>query len=142
MAENDNSKNAKHTPEKKREGESRDINSDAEDSEARAAPQTIQFDNVHHDASALASLSSPKRATNATAVENSHVVYQGRTRLTRGDDPHWLSEADCFIRQELAEVFTAHGPDLDLFGDPEKGQVGIRCFYCAKNKPPEERNRG
>jgi hypothetical protein len=75
------------------------------------------------------------------ANENKRIIYQGRTRLSRGDDPHWLSEADCFIRRELAEVFSAKEEHLEMYGEPEIGQVGVRCFYCAENKDTEDRSK-
>ncbi len=73
-------------------------------------------------------------------VENE--VIDGITRLSRGDDPHWLSDAQCFIRQELTEVFSASDKDIEIGGVSQRGQVGIRCLYCAKNKPLEDRQSG
>lgn len=91
----------------------------------------------HHECGDLSSSNAANGVKN-----NTHITYQGRARLTRGDDLHWLSESDCFIRQELADVFTAQEEDLGLFGDPQIGQVGVRCFYCAENLPLEERRAG
>lgn len=122
-----------------------DDNSDADEKEAL---DTVEFDNVHNNNNTNNEASSSperERATESATLannENAHITYQGRTRLTRDDDPHWLSEADCFIRQELAEVFTAQEEDTELFGEPEIGQVGIRCFYCAENKDARARTRG
>ena len=120
-------------------------NSDVEGDGGGGVVEMVEFDNVHeeadinshHDHGDFASTT----ASNS-AEYNANIIYRGRARLTRGDDLHWLSEADCFIRQELAEVFTAHEEDLDLFGDPQIGQVGVRCFYCAENLAPEERRGG
>jgi hypothetical protein len=53
-----------------------------------------------------------------------------------------LSITDCFLRQEIVEVFTAQEEDLKLNGDAEIGQVGVRCFYCAENKSAEDRDKG
>jgi hypothetical protein len=105
----------------------------------------VEFDNVHEEGDIKShhergDFSSSNAANSAR--NNAPIAYQGRARLTRGDDLHWLSESDCFIRQELAEVFTAQEEDLGLFGDPQIGQVGVRCFYCAQNLPSEERGRG
>jgi len=145
-AENENRKSAKRSlsmSEKKKVDDAHDdSDSDMGDGGEGGVVEMVEFDNVHNIIQEGLSPSSPTRATAATATENSHIIYQGRTRLTKGDDPHWLSEADCYIRQELAEVFTAQEEDLDLFGDPEIGQVGIRCFYCAESKAPEDRSRG
>ncbi len=120
-------------------------NSDVEGDGGGGVVEMVEFDNVHeeadinshHDHGDFASTT----ASNS-AEYNANIIYRGRARLTRGDDLHWLSEADCFIRQELAEVFTAQEEDLDLFGDPQIGQVGVRCFYCAENLAPEERRGG
>ncbi|KAL7541061.1 hypothetical protein ACHAXR_010607 [Thalassiosira sp. AJA248-18] len=122
-----------------------DDTSDLEGEGGGDVMETVEFDNVHHDAKEVVASAPAARAepaVTATTLENSHIIYQGRTRLTRDDDLHWLSEADCYIRTELAEVFTAQEEDSELFGDPEVGQVGIRCFYCAENKAPEDRHRG
>jgi len=121
--------------------------SDLEDND-EGAVETVEFDNVHHNDEGSI-MKSPSREPTSTATiaasaanERSQIIYQGRTRLTRHDDPHWLSESDCFIRQELTEIFTATTEDLELYGDPEIGQVGVRCFYCAENKAVEDRGRG
>lgn len=132
-AENENRKSAK------RKGEaSRDAPDSDSDSDGGEIVET--FDNVHESPSTP---SHPSHPPACAATEKSRpVVYRGCTRLARGDDPHWLSEADCYIRRELAEVFTAQETDLELCGDPELGQVGVRCFYCAENRAPEDRDIG
>ena len=66
-------------------------------------------------------------------------VFNGTALLAKGDDAHWLSPAEVYIRRELVEVFTATADDKMNFGEPEVGQVGIRCTHCAKNKPKELR---
>ena len=121
-----------------------DYDSDQDDRRKRGRVKTIEFDNVHGESTKSTSSSHPKATTAnmiSNANENKRIIYQGRTRLSRGDDPHWLSEADCFIRQELAEVFSAKEEDLELYGEPEIGQVGVRCFYCAEKKDPEDRSK-
>lgn len=75
-------------------------------------------------------------------LDGGNVVFKGRVRLSREDDPHWLSDAQCFIRQELTEVFTAGDDDIALGGASENGQVGVRCVYCAKNRSLEDRPSG
>jgi len=75
-------------------------------------------------------------------LQEENEVIDGITRLSRDDDPHWLSDAQCFIRQELTEVFTSSEKDIEIGGAPQRGQVGIRCLYCAKNKPLEDRQSG
>ena len=105
--------------------------------------EMVEFDNVHEEADINSHHDHGDFASTTASNEyNANTIYRGRARLTRGDDLHWLSEADCFIRQELAEVFTAQEEDLDLFGDPQIGQVGVRCFYCAEKLAPEKRRGG
>lgn len=99
--------------------------------------ETVEFDNVHEPP-----WTRPRPSTCAATEKSCTVVYRGRSHLNRGDDPHWLSEAECYIRRELTEVFTAQEEDLELSGDPELGQVGVRCFFCAENRAPADRHRG
>lgn len=71
--------------------------------------------------------------------------HEGCVRLTKPDDPNWLSEMQCFSRSDLVEAFSWKEDD-GLAGyagrkDPTPGQVGIRCVFC-KTKPPEERPSG
>ena len=71
--------------------------------------------------------------------------FPGCVRLTKTDDPHWLSEMECFARSDLVELFTlSDKTELDGYGgrkEPEIGQVGIRCVFC-KNLEPTERPTG
>ncbi len=115
------------------------------DGDVGGVVEMVEFDNVHEEGDVISHHErSDFASSNAahSAKNNAHIAYQGRARLTRGDDLHWLSESDCFIRQELAEVFTAQEEDLGLHGDPQIGQVGVRCFYCAENLPSGERRGG
>lgn len=70
------------------------------------------------------------------------VIYEGQMRLSKGDDPHWLSDAHCFIRKELVEAFSAREEDIGPGGASEIGQVGFRCVYCAEQEPPGHRPKG
>lgn len=78
----------------------------------------------------------------------------GCVRLTKADDPHWLSEMECFARSELIEVFSlkesAGDGDMDLHDElegysgrkiPFAGQVGVRCVFC-KAQELSERGSG
>lgn len=71
--------------------------------------------------------------------------FEGCVRLTKTDDPHWLSEMECFARSDLIEVFSfKHKNELEGYSgrkEPEIGQVGIRCAFC-KNLEPTERPIG
>ena len=71
--------------------------------------------------------------------------YEGCVRLTKSDDPHWLSEMQCYARSDLVEVFSLEKNDsLDGYigrKEPSVGQVGIRCAFC-KSLPKLERPGG
>jgi hypothetical protein len=106
--------------------------------------ETIEFGNVHKKGENSSPRDSGDKVTilpNRVKI-NEQFAFHGRARLTRGDDMQWLSETDCFIRQELAEVFTAQEDDLNNFGNSHMGQVGVRCFYCAENLSPGARKEG
>lgn len=70
--------------------------------------------------------------------------FKGCVRLTKTDDPHWLSEMECFARSDLVEVFSYRGGDaLDGYAgrrDPSDGQVGIRCVFCKSLDPADRIN--
>ena len=70
---------------------------------------------------------------------------EGCVRLTKTDDPHWLSEMHCYVRSELVEVFSLRKKDV-LEGysgrkEPVIGQVGVRCAFC-KSLPKGEKPNG
>lgn len=59
-----------------------------------------------------------------------------RVLLAIPEDKNWLSDMDCFVRNNI-EVFTAKQIDVDNAVADRKypirvGQVGIRCVYCAE----------
>ena len=67
----------------------------------------------------------------------------GCVRLSKSDDPHWLSEMECFARRELVEVFTVKEEDIQQYmgrNKPAIGQVGVRCTFCKKLDPSERAN--
>lgn len=69
----------------------------------------------------------------------------GCVRLTKVDDPKWISEMECFARSDLVEVFSLKKDD-SLEGhngrkEPSLGQVGVRCVFC-KNLDIAERPSG
>lgn len=58
-----------------------------------------------------------------------------RVLLAIPDDKNWLSDSDCFVRNNI-EVFTANQSDVEKAAADKKypiklGQVGIRCIHCA-----------
>lgn len=132
--EKENRKSTKRLSERKKGNAPRDDPDSDEDDEI---VETVEFDNVHEPPWTPAHL-----RTCAATEKSCTVVYRGRSHLNRGDDGLSLSEADCYIRRELTEVFTASEEDMELSGNPELGQVGVRCFYCAENRAPEDRPRG
>jgi len=71
--------------------------------------------------------------------------FEGCVRLAKSDDPHWLSEMQCYARSELVEVFSLQkNESLDGYNgrkEPSVGQVGIRCAFC-KTLPKLERPGG
>jgi hypothetical protein len=76
----------------------------------------------------------------------SELIYEGCVRLTKPDDPHWLSEMQCFGRSDLVEVYSLRKKDsLDGYAgrkEPDDGQVvGIHCVFC-KTLPRAERSSG
>jgi len=60
---------------------------------------------------------------------------QERVLLAIPEDKDWLSDMDCFVRNNI-EVFSAKQLDLEHAAADRKypikvGQVGIRCVHCA-----------
>ncbi|KAL7498365.1 hypothetical protein ACHAWT_009413 [Skeletonema menzelii] len=86
--------------------------------------------------------SAPRMEVSKKKKSERKYAFNGKTLLAKGDDIHWLSQVEVYIRQELVEVFTATKEDKYDFGEPEVGQVGIRCSYCAKNRPKDQRVQG
>jgi hypothetical protein len=120
------------------------FNSNTEGHSVCGVIKTIEFGNVHKKGENSSPRNNGDKVTmfsNRVKI-NEQFAFHGRARLTRGDDMLWLSESDCFIRQELAEVFTAQEDDLNNFGNSHIGQVGVRCFYCAENLSPGARKEG
>lgn len=63
-------------------------------------------------------------------------------RMSTPDDAKWLSSYLCYIRSECIEVFEATDGDVADRTNSKKvrrGQVGIRCRYCA-HLPIRERS--
>jgi hypothetical protein len=60
-----------------------------------------------------------------------------RVLLAIPDDKNWLSDNDCFVRNNI-EVFTASQADVEKAAADRKypirlGQVGIHCVHCASS---------
>eukprot|EP00985_Skeletonema_marinoi_P032360 scaffold39117_cov148-Skeletonema_marinoi.AAC.6 len=114
-------------------------NSDTSTSEAKKskidAPESTELNDSSKGA--LARTEGTKKKKNGRKY-----AFIGKALLAKGDDTHWLSQAEVYIRQELVEVFTATKEDKYDFGEPEVGQVGVRCVHCAKNRPKDQRVKG
>ncbi|CAB9508764.1 expressed unknown protein [Seminavis robusta] len=68
--------------------------------------------------------------------------FEGCVRLTKSDDPKWVSEMECFARSDLVEVFSLRKEDsLEGYNgkkEPSLGQVGVRCVFCKDLDPDEQ----
>ncbi|KAL3939918.1 MAG: hypothetical protein SGBAC_005448 [Bacillariaceae sp.] len=78
--------------------------------------------------------SKPAVSATASAVSNQK-FYEGSRSLAMKDDKEWLSEINCFIRNQCIEVFSATCEDVartsKRAGRLTQGQVGIRCNFCT-----------
>lgn len=70
--------------------------------------------------------------------ETPHYSNRVHVPLAIEEDQNWLSEFQCFVRQELLQVFRASRQDVKIRVASKKvfyKQVGIRCRFCAHCKP-------
>ncbi|CAB9496154.1 expressed unknown protein [Seminavis robusta] len=75
------------------------------------------------------------------AAPTPHYSQRAFVSLAIDEDQNWLSEFQCFIRQEILEVFRATNEDVRVRNNSKHlatQQVGIRCRYCA-HLPPSSR---
>ena len=68
--------------------------------------------------------------------------YPGSVPLGLEEDKFWLSELQCYLRSNFAEVFAATEEDIaaPMHGRNKPialGQVGIRCMHCREDSPCE-----
>jgi hypothetical protein len=87
-------------------------------------------------------LKSPKRASGTAAqmlkvkaAVAAPAEKEERIVLALPQDKDWLSDMDCFVRNNV-EIFSASENDLALARSDKKypiklGQVGLRCIHCA-----------
>lgn len=119
----DNGEKAELLPKLTESSEETESESDSEESEAERKPATK-----------LKSKSAERKALNRW--------YEGCVRLTKSDDPHWLSELQCFARSDLVEVFSWKKNDaIEGYSgrkEPGSGQVAVRCVFCKTLKPEEK----
>ena len=125
-------------PTESSEDETETESSSDDDSEDEKPVTPVKAEAEKHEKSKNKPASAEKKASKPG-------YFDGCVRLTKTDDPHWLSEMQCFARSDLVEVFSYKKKDiLDGYTgrkDPDIGQVGIRCRYCFK-LPPAERPAG
>jgi hypothetical protein len=123
---------------KRKKGANSDESGDGEDDEGGDMMSSDEDSDSEEYSNTEIEKSKSKR--NATKV-----AFRGCVRLTKADDPHWLSEMECFARSDLVEIFSySHKDELEGYGgrkEPSANQVGIRCVYC-KNLEPATRPNG
>jgi hypothetical protein len=111
--------------------------------EGQSSDDQRQTDDYGRSEKRVASLKATMSYGKRKAVD---ICYDGCVRLTKADDPHWLSEMQCFVRSDMIEMFSYNKKkdSLDGYGGrkvPDVGQVGIRCVFC-KALPKAERAQG
>jgi hypothetical protein len=132
--------------------DSDDDDDDDDDEEAPGNMATMSSEDEETESEADSDVSdeeekTKKRRSGVPSKKKASVIpwVEGCVRLTKPDDPHWLSEMECFARSELIEVFSLESVnDLDGYGgrkEPQVGQVGVRCA-CCKSLEPAERPTG
>lgn len=85
--------------------------------------------------------SSPLESSAAAETLKKAVSVSSREKLERvslavAQDKEWLSDFDCFIREQV-EVFCANSTDVSNAVENvavTPGQVGLRCIHCAKSQ--------
>jgi hypothetical protein len=122
--------------------------SDDEDDELGSGEETEEEEGSEEDDSGSPrSKGKPRSALKGSPGKHADRVpwYEGCVRLTKADDPKWLSEMECFARSDLVEVFSLKKDDsLEGYNGrkaPTPGQVGLRCAFC-KDLDPTERPLG
>jgi hypothetical protein len=141
-------KNGSKKPGKKRSETESDEESLSEDEEDCAPPKLTESSEEETetessvDESDSDEMQKSETAKKTEKKNKSSQWFEGCVRLTKPDDPHWLSEIQCFSRSDLVEVF-AYNEDDGLEGyvgrkEPAPGQVGVRCVFCKSLDPSEK----
>ncbi|CAB9513495.1 expressed unknown protein [Seminavis robusta] len=80
-----------------------------------------------------------RRTRDPVVVEGvPHHTEREYVSLGVGEDPNWLSEFQCFVRDELMEVIQASQSDVLVRSTSKSilpNQVGVRCRFCAHLAP-------
>jgi hypothetical protein len=117
------------------DADAEDIPISSEDEETESEPES----DVSEDE--LDNRAKKRRAAGGKKKPSEAPWFEGCVRLTKNDDPHWLSEMECFARSDLVEVFSLTDmSDLEGYGgrkEPCVGQVGVRCIFCKSLEPAE-----
>jgi hypothetical protein len=131
--------NLSHTGESSEEGTESEEETDHSDDESTGSsksPMHPRKQSIGSTGSIVSNKASKKAVTKSW--------FSGCVRLTKTDDPHWLSEMECFARSDLVEVFSYNeGDPLDGYAgrkEPSDGQVGIRCVFCKSLDPADRIN--
>ncbi|EJK69432.1 hypothetical protein THAOC_09315 [Thalassiosira oceanica] len=80
----------------------------------------------------------PASSSSASATTSVGILPQAsRVLLAIHEDKDWLSDMDCFVRNNI-EVFSSNPLDVENAAADRKypiklGQVGIRCIHCASS---------
>lgn len=124
--------------------EEEDNDDDKDDSDDSSETETEEEESSGDDGIDRSEKSS-KTKSKASKKKAADTFYEGCVRLTKTDDPHWLSEMQCNVRSDLVEVYSFKKKDcLDGYvgrKEPDVGQLGIRCVFC-KTLPRAERSSG
>ena len=128
---------------KKKKSDS-DEESSGEETEEDSSEEEEESDTETGSPKAKGKLKSPPKGS-GSGKKTKVPWYEGCVRLTKSDDPSWLSDMECFARSDLVEAFSLKKED-SLEGhngrkEPVPGQVGVRCIFC-KDLDPSERPSG
>ena len=79
----------------------------------------------------------PASSSAASDTTSAGIPQSSRVLLAIHEDKDWLSDMDCFVRNNI-EVFSSNPLDVENAAADRKypirlGQVGIRCIHCASS---------
>jgi hypothetical protein len=127
------------SPRKKSDENGDDVDSEEGDS-ADEETDSMEEDSDVEDDDLEVKPKAKKASSNSSSKKKLQPWIPGCVSLSKSDDPHWLSEMECFARSDLVEVFTVKEEDIQHYvgrNKPAIGQVGIRCTFCKKLDPAD-----
>lgn len=140
LKERKKKKSKRSGPKKKKNDNGDDVDSEEEESEDEETDSMDDESDAEEDD--FESKPKAKKASSKSDSKNKFPAWvPGCVSLSKSDDPHWLSEMECFARSDLVEVFTVKEEDIQQYvgrNKPAIGQVGVRCTFC-KNLDSSER---